>query len=269
MKLCSISYCKRYHDTKYKLCPTCRDFKRRSQKKRKRLASEKKVDEGFQLCKSCLNIKPVSDFQSTQHRRKKLTTLCKSCRLSNKKAYQNPTSKKGKCRQFWINWKKQQKCVDCGLVDERVIEADHVRGKKIYRIGDCYWWASHGGVEAMSKELEKCEPRCRFCHALKTKQRSDLKLKMEGRKLQPCYNRRFHEINMVKYNIGECKHCERKVTMETCCGFDFDHRNEETKVINIARIVYKGETEYKKHFKEEIPKCDLLCCNCHKIKTYY
>ena len=160
--------------------------------------------------------------------------------------------------------------MDCGLKDERVIEADHVTGNKIHHVGEYSWWATNGGVKAMKEELEKkCEARCRFCHAIKTKERKDLKRKMEGRNQIITKKRRRHEINMVKCNIGECKRCKRKVTMETCCGFDFDHRDEETKVIHIAQIINKNEAEYRKLFNEEIPKCDLLCTNCHKIKTHY
>ena len=229
-----------------------------------------KIDDGYRVCKTCFQTKPVAEFKSKVHRRKKLTTMCTHCRKLRKKTQKNPTTTVGKCRQFWMKWKKQQKCMDCGLVDERVIEADHARGKKIHRVGDYKWWSNHGGVDAMKEELEKkCEPRCRFCHTMKTKERSDLKIKMEGRKQQPSHKRRQHEINMVKCKIGECKRCKRKVTMKTCRGFDFDHRDEETKVIAIAKIIWKKEAEYRKHFKEEIPKCDLLCRNCHKIKTYY
>ena len=270
MKLCSQKKCTRHHDTKYKQCPTCRERIKRSLKKRKRIASEMKVEEGYKLCKNCSHIKPVTEFESKVHRRRKLTAYCTSCRESNKKTRKTPTTKLGKCREFWKKWKKDQKCVDCGVVDDRVIEADHVRGKKIHRVGDYSWWSYHGGVKAMKEELEKkCEARCRFCHTIKTKERSDLKRKMEGRKPYITKKRRRHEINMVKCNIGKCKSCERKVTMKTCCGFDFDHRDEETKVINIAQIVHKKKAEYRKHFKEEIPKCDLLCRNCHNIKTYY
>ena len=117
MKLCSHNACTRHHDTKYKQCPTCRERVRRATKKRKRIASEKKVDDGYKLCKQCSHIKPLSDFESKVHRRKKLTTLCTHCRDTRKKTQTNPATKIGKCREFWINWKKQQKCVDCGLVD--------------------------------------------------------------------------------------------------------------------------------------------------------
>ena len=269
MKKCSYKHCKRHHDTKYKLCPTCLEIARRSHKKRKRIASEKEVEEGYKLCKHCSHIKPVAEFESKVHRRKKLTTNCTHCREIQKKSEENPSLKRGKCREFWINWKKKQQCTDCGLKDERVIEADHVTGKKIHNVGQYKWWSLHGGVKGMVEEVKKCEPRCNFCHNIKTKERSDQKRKMEGRKQNAREKRRRHEINLVKCNIGECNSCRRKVTMETCCGFDFDHRNEETKVISISQIVYKNEAEYKKHFNEEIPKCDLLCRNCHHIKTHY
>ena len=270
MKVCSAKKCTRHHDTKYKQCPTCLDIARRAQKKRKRLASENKVEEGYRLCTNCSHIKPVAEFKTKIHRRKKLTTTCTFCREIQKKAQKNPTTKRGQCKAFWMKWKKGQRCMDCGLKDERVIEADHVTGKKIKAVSHYEWWARNGGVKAMKEELEKkCEPRCRFCHQIKTKERSDLERKMEGRKQNVTKKHRQHEINLVKCNIGECKSCKRKVTMETCCGFDFDHRDEETKVINIALIIYKNKTEYRKHFKEEIPKCDLLCRNCHHIKTYY
>ena len=269
MKLCTKTTCKRHHDTKFKCCPTCRETSRRCQKKRKRIASQKKVEQGYKLCGQCLHIKPITQFESTVHRRKKLTTECTNCRIINKRKQEKPTSKTAQCKEFWVNWKKQQKCVDCGLVDDRVIQADHVRGRKIHRVGHYCWWVCNGGVTAMEEELKKCEARCSFCHNIKSKERWDNKRKMEGRTRNVTWKRRQHEINMVKCKIGECKHCERKVTMETCCGFDFDHRNEETKVMKIAKIPNRSEVEYRKLFNEEIPKCDLLCSNCHRIKTHY
>ena len=72
---------------------------------------------------------------------------------------------------------------------------------------------------------------------------------------------------LCKCEIGQCKLCTRKVTLETCHAFDFDHRQESTKIIMISRIYYLSKTEYEKHLKEEIPKCDLLCVNCHRVET--
>lgn len=78
----------------------------------------------------------------------------------------------GQCRQVWFNWRDSQKCAHCG--ESRYIEADHLRGKRdvdsdyVHRCGDYKWWSCHGGVPAQKKELEKCQPLCKFCHRLKS-----------------------------------------------------------------------------------------------------
>ena len=69
------------------------------------------------------------------------------------------------------------------------------------------------------------------------------------------------------HEIGQCKKCTRKVTLETCVAFDFNHRYESKKIVAIGKIYQARKAEYLKHLKEEIPKCDLLCVNCHRIET--
>ena len=271
MKLCSnrkCSRCTRHHDTKYKTCETCREIVRRYQKKRRRLAVQLDVPEGMKLCKICSHFKPIIDFTSTVNRREKLTTTCQSCREIKSKTHKNPTTKRGTCRAFWREWKKQQTCVDCGLKDWRVIEADHI-GKKVYRLSSCTYWARHGGVEAMKKELKQCEPRCTCCHQIITKKRHNLKRELEGRKQNLTHKRRRDQINQIKLKIGACVVCVRKVTEETCVAFDFDHKDESTKVIGISRSVNKTEVVFQRTIREEIPKCTLKCANCQKIKTFY
>jgi hypothetical protein len=46
---------------------------------------------------------------------------------------------------------------------------------------------------------------------------------------------------------------------------EFDHRFREIKNNNISHIISNGTLE---QLKEEIVKCDILCANCHKIKTH-
>jgi hypothetical protein len=56
-------------------------------------------------------------------------------------------------------------CVDCGCTDVRVLEFDHVRGKKsgdISRmVGEGFSWST---IEA---EIAKCEIRCANCHRIR------------------------------------------------------------------------------------------------------
>ena len=271
MKLCSnrkCSRCTRHHNTKYKRCEVCRERARVNSRKRKRLAEDRSVPDGMRVCKGCSHIKPMNDFTSKVNRREKLTTTCQSCREIIIKSQKNPTTKQGACYAFWTEWKKQQTCVDCGCNDWRVLEADHV-GKKVFHVSGYMYWSSHGGVEAMKKELKHCEPRCRCCHRAITKKRNDLKRKLEGIKQHATQKRRRNQINQIKLKMGACFVCDRKVTKETGVAFDFDHKDESRKVIRISQSVRKTEAIFQRHMREEIPKCTLKCANCHHIKTHY
>lgn len=263
------SRCKKDAGSKFKTCQHCRAIRYKSHQKRKRKMEGLVANEGHRFCTNCFHECPLIEFKSTVNRRTELTMECSSCRKTGKKSRKNKTTKVGKCREFWFEWKRNQVCTDCGSNDYRVIEADHVRGVKVHQVSDYKWWSRNGSVEAMRKELQKCEPRCNYCHALVTKKRSDLKRKAEGRKQNSRHKRRQSLINKVKMSVGECLHCKRIVTLETCVGFDFDHRDEEKKVIRISKIVKKREELFQNYFQTEIPKCDLLCKNCHHIKTHY
>ena len=45
---------------------------------------------------------------------------------------------------------------------------------------------------------------------------------------------------------------------------DFDHRDPSTKFKTIARMVGYS----LKRVQEEIDKCDVVCANCHRIRTH-
>jgi len=45
---------------------------------------------------------------------------------------------------------------------------------------------------------------------------------------------------------------------------DFDHRDGATKIAEISNLAHSGST---KKLLVEIEKCDLVCSNCHRIRT--
>jgi 5-methylcytosine-specific restriction endonuclease McrA len=47
---------------------------------------------------------------------------------------------------------------------------------------------------------------------------------------------------------------------------DYDHINGKNKIDVISRMV--GQTVSKIKLKKEIRKCQILCSNCHRIKTF-
>lgn len=56
-------------------------------------------------------------------------------------------------------------CVDCGNVDMRVLEFDHVYGKKL---GNISRMLESSPWEVIEAEIAKCEVRCANCHRIKT-----------------------------------------------------------------------------------------------------
>lgn len=46
---------------------------------------------------------------------------------------------------------------------------------------------------------------------------------------------------------------------------DFDHRNPEDKVANVSTLIRQKNMAKT---LEEIAKCDLVCANCHRIRTH-
>ncbi len=70
----------------------------------------------------------------------------------------------------------QKSCVDCGENNWKVLEFDHVRGKKrqvpnratiAYMVSRAYGW------ETILKEITKCDVVCANCHRLRTIKREN------------------------------------------------------------------------------------------------
>ena len=85
----------------------------------------------------------------------------------------------------------------------------------------------------------------------------------------PCYSKsklaRKSKIRDRYYDLKKTLKCVE-------CGNDdfrvleFDHLNETTKLFAIGEGMKLGYAFSK--IEEEIKKCQVLCANCHRIKTY-
>ena len=118
-----------------------------------------------------------------------------------------------------------------------------------------------GGLPGLKNELSLREPFCYFCYRISILPYSD--------KIPNYIKEKRKIINKIKFKRGECKCCERKITDGNTRGFDFDHRDPKTKIISISQLVLKSWDFFNEHIKTEIQKCDLLCKNCHHLKTHY
>ena len=72
-------------------------------------------------------------------------------------------------------------------------------------------------------------------------------------------SRAYEYINSLKKE--PCMDCGR--AFPTAC-MDFDHRDPSKKILPVSRMV--GYSLAK--IRQEIKKCDLVCSNCHRMRTH-
>ena len=83
---------------------------------------------------------------------------------------------------------------------------------------------------------------------------------------RPCHKARYfvpgrERLLAAKLAREQCADCGLFVTDDTACVFDFDHLGD--KLLNVSRMV----TYCDEKFTAEIAKCDLVCSNCHRLRT--
>ena len=262
--LCSRKYCKReVVGGKYKTCQHHRDNIKKSIRKRREKAAKRIAKEGHCICKCCSREQSESQFKSCHSRRTTLVKECATCRASTSKSRRNDTTKSGKCRKVWMDWRDSHSCEVCNYRGV-CIEADHPLGEKVHACSDYCWWACNGGPEAQAKELSECRPLCTFHHRLHSQE-------VRGVSQRPCIVKKRTYVNAYKLKIGKCEVCKRKVQGEKeCCAFDLDHLDRSKKRDSICKMV--DRYTLKKFFAciDEETKKDvvrLLCCMCHHPHT--
>jgi len=285
----------------------------------------------------------ASDLEAAREARGRVDKFrrdkCSSC--SNDPGYLSPADKA--CKNFWDEIRQEMcelhgGCQKAGCPmrganrDWRVLEGDHIDPKglldpantKVEALSEYRWWPGHGGVPAMRLEVPKLQWICGFCHSLESTSKSGRRCgdpadmpdgKSTGTDEEIAQYKAKHSAKIrfpkQQYVDAEkllrrkcCKRCERAVTPATCVAFQFDHRDETTKMkgndtpagkdggvaglvqnhANAAAldVVYdaQGKIQYDDHgvicvrdneFKpvldHEMAICRLLCANCHKLKT--
>lgn len=73
--------------------------------------------------------------------------------------------------------------------------------------------------------------------------------------------RQFREYYMENKN-KPCTDC--KVQFDPIC-MEYDHRDPSTKLFNVSQPQSVSSLQ---KLKDEIAKCDVVCSNCHKLRTW-
>jgi len=138
-------------------------------------------------CSKCKKYKFKWKYNKNRRKKDGLQHQCRPCQheYHNKKWYPKNKDKRVKAVKDY-KWRKREEnyrrvvkeyfvkgCVDCGENNVRVLEFDHVRGRKrkvgkrglegvSYMIRHGYKW------NTIKREIDKCEVRCRNCHKERT-----------------------------------------------------------------------------------------------------
>ena len=143
--------------------------------------------------------------------------------------------------------KEGKKCCekDCDISDPHLLEFNHIDPKtKKFRVSSMAKYKD----ERFYEEVKKCELLCIWHHRVKS-----------------FNNFVFREnfFNEQKLKREKCNICGIKITKENIFCFDWDHIKRSSKSDGVAHL----QKSSKETLLNEINKCQLLCCHCHKLKT--
>jgi len=193
-------------------------------------------------------------------RKRSLTLTDFAGRAGKRKKVRDKISKKRyiRNRNFIYNYKLNKECVDCKKTfDPSVLQFDHLpQFTKIKGISKLVGQAS---IKQLEEEISKCEIVCVNCHRLRTFNRHKEKIKA---RTYPKREKLQAYVDSTKFGkvCGDCK-----LTNLEPCQLDYHHIDPSSKIKTIAALVQKQATLRK--IKKEIQKCELLCANCHALKT--
>lgn len=257
-------------------CADCRkkdrEVKERSEERKKagkpplKKKVERKFDESGKLiaqkCNGeCGEWKEVTLFA---HRKGKSLpeNECKACA---DKYYKRRFEKK---KQYMQSEKEAQRtCPDCGFNNPIAFQFAHFERETKARSSVTGKTKLFGSLSLtkMKKERKLVRIICANCHRLETAREWKKQSEKNANK-----NRKRSErhafANAEKMKRGECLHCHLKVTDDNTPVFEFDHRDPQTKVIAISTMCAVFSFSLQ-DITTEMAKCDLLCCNCHIIKS--
>jgi hypothetical protein len=121
------------------------------------------------------------------------------------------------------------------------------------------------------EEIAKCDVVCANCHALRTyAQIQERKARLGPDKWTPGKSARI-EYRRARWRANAKFLNEIRRVPCADCGvryepwvMQFDHRDGTKKKFLVSRMIHRG----RKTILEEVAKCDIVCANCHRERTY-
>lgn len=158
-------------------------------------------------------------------------------------------------------------CQDCGQAfAPHQMDFDHREpAHKSFRVTGGA--ASLATVSTSRAEVAKCDIVCANCHRIRTARVNRARSVAQGhqgvsagldrkRAVWRAQARLLDELRDVP-----CADCGGRFPS---CAMDFDHRVDTIKAFTVTRMVGRSGTP---RILAEIAKCDIVCANCHRVRT--
>jgi hypothetical protein len=166
---------------------------------------------------------------------------------------------------------RQVPCDDCReMFPSHMMDFDHRDpSKKLFTIA-----SGHALLMSRDKliaEIEKCDVVCANCHAMRTyaalmerRRRSTREEWTPGKSAYLPRKRAHWRASAAMLDLLRdvpCLDCGRRFPP---CVMQFDHRDPATKKFMISRSRTRGHAT----LLAEVAKCDIVCTNCHRDRTF-
>lgn len=214
----------------------------------------------LKLCSKCHTHKDTGDFSPRK-------SACKLCRrqeqkiyaLNNKAAVRTTEKKKQiRNRNFIYNSKLNKRCIDCDIIyDPSVLHFDHITNNKTMGISKMI---TNSSIKRIQEEMNKCEIVCSNCHRERTHNRS-VHQNVNKKSKTPTRDKLFLIVNKIKES-SSCMDCDQSYHSYQ---MDFDHRDQTLKINGITDMIVSQQSI--EIIMSEIDKCDLICANCHAMRS--
>jgi hypothetical protein len=266
-------------------------------KRRKRPPAAEVTPETPIWCPWCEEEHPASAFNKETRRFSGLSVICRQAQAEKRKLPQEREKNQARNRRRWADpayrersiaasrarrkikgqddlrrarrrlqrvvdeWKRQG-CVDCGYRDIRAIDPDHLlsaakAGHLSRLVQLCV------SMDRLTRELASCVPRCARCHRLVTQQQRFSRNRGADR-LPPSWQRRI-DMQDANDSIKVARGCADCGWARWARGLDWDHVRGP-KVATIAIMI--GRRDSWQAIEDEMAKCEVVCANCHRVRTH-
>ena len=157
-------------------------------------------------------------------------------------------------------------CADCGgCFEPHQMDFDH-RDPTTKLFNLTTGRAMLMATDKLRTEAAKCDIVCANCHRLRT-QRRWVGRARTGSYSTPSGARRMsvwleQRSLLAQLRAAPCADCGKEYPAAV---MEFDHRDPSEKRYTVSRMALRTTTE---EIRLEVGKCDVICANCHRMRTY-